>query len=274
MIADSSPRVISITSGKGGVGKTSMATNIAISLQSKGNRVLLIDADLGLANIDIMLGIAPQYSLEDLYESRVSFPEVLVEGPLGLQVLPAASGVMNLINLSNDQKMVLLEAVDEMADFFDYVLIDTGAGISSNVLYFNAAAQEVLIVTNEEPTAMTDAYAVMKVLNKERRISRFKLLVNEVQTASAAKEVYRKLSTVSDQYLDIGIDYLGFVYLDDHIPQSVRMQTPFIQAFPGCPASRCIDTTVDRLMHDPRMSGPNGNVQFFMSRLLEQGGTQ
>jgi flagellar biosynthesis protein FlhG len=194
------------------------------------------------------------------------------EGPLGVQILPAASGVVKLLNLDEEKRLTLVDSVDEIADFFDVVIIDTGAGISDNVRYFNSAAQEVLVVTNPEPTALTDAYALMKVLSNECRIHRFKLIVNEVTTASQAKEVYRKLSTVSDQFFrQIGIDYLGFVYLDDHIPNSVRMQTPFLQAYPQAPASRCISVITDRLLSDPRMIGPSGNVQFFINRLLEQG---
>ena len=193
-------RVYAITSGKGGVGKTAVTANTAVALAGLGKKVLILDADLGLANIDVVFGLAPKYNLNHFFAGEQELSAVLVEGPGGVKILPAGSGVQNFTRLNSLQKQRLLDGLDLMHNDFDFVLIDTEAGISENVTYFNTAAQEILVVTTPDPTAITDAYALMKLLSTQYHEKRFNLVVNQVQTDEEALDVYRKLTMVSFRY--------------------------------------------------------------------------
>ena len=186
--------VYSITSGKGGVGKTAVVSNLAYALASQGKRVLILDADLGLANIDVVFGLTPTHNLNHFFSGEQELHNILVEGPLGIKILPAGSGIQNFTRLENHQKRRLLDGLDSMNNHFDYVLIDTEAGISENVTYFNTAAQEILIVTTPEPTAITDAYALMKLLSVQYHEKKFNLLVNQIRTEDDALDVYKKVN--------------------------------------------------------------------------------
>ena len=181
-------RVLSVTSGKGGVGKTNVVTNLAISLARERQKVLIWDADLGLANIDVLLGLKPAYNIQDLLEGTRTLPEILVEGPLGIRVMPASSGVQELAHLGEGQKVRLLSELDEFDDDLDFLLIDTGAGISANVMYFNLAAQEIIVVVTPEPTSITDAYALIKVMSTRYNQKRFKILPNQVTGPKGSQE--------------------------------------------------------------------------------------
>ncbi len=265
-------QIYSITSGKGGVGKTSLVCNMALCFARSGKRVLLIDADLGLANIDIVMGLKPRATLEDLFAGQAELADLLVEGPGGVMVLPAASGVQEMSQLTDDQILQFMGALDELDADFDVLLVDTGAGIGKNVLYFNAAAQDVLVVSTAEPTSMTDAYAVMKVLAQRHDVKRFHLLVNMVPDRKTALRVYRHLTSVADQHLpDVVIDYVGHVLRDPLVSEAVIERRLLLEGHPDSAAARCIHEIVDTLLADVEARPPSGSMQFFWRRLLQPG---
>lgn len=265
-------QILSVTSGKGGVGKTSIVCNMAVRFGQLGKKVLLIDADLGLANVDIVMGLSPSGTLEHFFKGERALGELLLEGPENVRVLPSGSGVKTLTRLTDDQMLLLMGGLDDLDAELDVLLIDTGAGIGKNVMYFNAAAQDVVVVATPEPTSITDAYAVIKLLNRDHDVKTFRLLVNQVKARKAALDVYRKLTTVADQYLpDVAIEYLGHVLIDENVSRAVVERHLLLEARPESPAARCVSDIVDRLVDEARLQAPTGNMQFFWKRLLQAG---
>lgn len=264
--------VYSITSGKGGVGKTAVVANLAYNLALLGKRVLILDADLGLANIDVVFGLSPQYNLNHFFTGDHELPQIMVEGPHGIKILPAGSGIQNFTRLDSQQKMRLLDGLDAMHNHFDYVLIDTEAGISENVTYFNTAAQEILVVTTPEPTAITDAYALMKLLSTQYHEKHFNLIVNQIRSEDDALDVYRKLTMVANRYLDISINYLGSVPEDRQMIDSIRKQRVISDLFPNSKITNSFHQLASRICSEQSQSEPKGNIQFFWKKLLNIGG--
>lgn len=234
------PHVITITSGKGGVGKTNITANLAYILRQLRRRVMIMDADLGLANIDIVLGLAPQYNISHVLSGEKRLSDILITGPAGIEILPASSGVVESTNISEQQKLMLLEQLEELETNFDYLLIDTEAGISNNVVYFALAAQTTVVIVTPEPTSLADAYALIKVLSSTYRQSEFRVLLNEVSGEYEALEVFKQLTNVTDRFLDVSIDYLGFVPRDPRVGESVRAQKPFCELYPGGAAAKAL----------------------------------
>lgn len=271
--ADDAPkriRVISVTSGKGGVGKTSVVANLALALGQMGQRVLVLDADLGLANLDVMLGLNPRYTIDHLLRGEKRLEEILVPGPGGFQLLPAASGIPELTELDNTQRLLLLDELDALKDRFDVLLIDTGAGISSNVMYFNYAATEKIVLVTNEPTSLTDAYALIKVLTSRYQQKRFKVLINAARNAEEANRIYRHLSLVVDQFLGSpSLDYLGWIPFDRQMPAAVRKQKTVIEQFPKAEASRHILDLAKALMANRDGLLLEGDIRFFWQKFLE-----
>jgi flagellar biosynthesis protein FlhG len=264
-------RVISITSGKGGVGKTAVVSNVAVTLARLGKKVLIIDADLGLANVDVVLGISPPYNLNHFFSGERSLVDIMVEGPHGLKILPAGSGVQQFTRLDGQLKMQLIDALDALDEYFDVVLIDTEAGISDNVTYFNVAAQDILVVTTPEPTAITDAYALMKLLSTQYHQKRFLLAVNSVRSADEGLDVFEKLTMVSGRYLDIFIDYLGAIPFDRKMHDSVRQQQVMIELYPDSKAAKSFVDLAETLMAIPQNNQAQGTLQFFWKQFLGVG---
>ncbi|MDX2494456.1 MAG: MinD/ParA family protein [Desulfuromusa sp.] len=264
-------RVLSITSGKGGVGKTAVVSNIAVSLAKQGKKVLVIDADLGLANIDVVLGISPEYNLNHFFNGERTLEEVMVEGPYGLKILPAGSGVQQYTRLDGQLKMRLIDSLDALEEHFDVVLIDTEAGISDNVTYFNVAAQDILVVTTPEPTAITDAYALMKLLSTQYHQKRFLLAVNSVRGLDEGLDVFEKLTMVSGRYLDIFLDYLGCIPFDKKMHESVRQQQVMVDLFPDHKVAKAFNTLADNLIDTPSDNQAQGTLQFFWKQFLGVG---
>jgi len=261
-------RVLSITSGKGGVGKTAVVSNIAVSLAKQGKKVLIIDADLGLANIDVVLGISPEYNLNHFFNGERTLEEVMVEGPYGLKILPAGSGVQQYTRLDGQLKMRLIDSLDALEEHFDVVLIDTEAGISDNVTYFNVAAQDILVVTTPEPTAITDAYALMKLLSTQYHQKKFLLAVNAVRSADEGLDVFEKLTMVSGRYLDIFLDYLGCIPYDRKMHESVRQQQVMVDLFPDNKVAKAFNTLAENLIAAPSDNQAQGTLQFFWKQFL------
>ncbi|HPK02620.1 MAG TPA: MinD/ParA family protein [Candidatus Sumerlaeota bacterium] len=248
------PHVITVTSGKGGVGKTNLTANLGLLLREGRRRVMVLDADLGLANIDVILGLHPDFNLSHVLSGEKRLGEILTRAPGGLRVLPASSGISSITDLSDAQKIRLLQELEGLQEDFDYLLIDTGAGISNNVIYFNLAAQTIVVVLTPEPTSLTDAYALIKVLSRDYHQRRFKVLANDVRTEAEGLEVFEKLTRVADRFLNVSLDYLGHVLHDRQLRESVRMQRPFVEAFPDGPASaslRKVAKQITAMPHNP-----------------------
>jgi flagellar biosynthesis protein FlhG len=262
------PQVITVTSGKGGVGKTNVVTNLAIALSRAGKRVLVLDADLGLGNIDVLLGLTPKYTLEHVLSGTRSLSDIMLEGPSGIRILPASSGLAQLTALTESQHLILQGELEQVSHLIDILLIDTGAGISSNVTFFAAAAQSIVVVISPEPTSLTDAYALMKVLLRQYRERRFHVLVNLAKSPNEAARVFAKLEVAASRFLQISIEYLGAVPLDDYLPLAVTQQRAVLDRYPHAPSSRAfvsLTEAVDRLAV-PDL--PKGTVQFLWQQLL------
>ncbi|WP_018123988.1 MinD/ParA family protein [Desulfovibrio oxyclinae] len=265
------PMVLSVTSGKGGVGKTNISTNLAYTLAKSGKKVLLLDADLGLANVDVILGLAPEYNLFHLFHENTSLDKILLETPYGFRILPASSGVSDMVSLSRGQKLDLLDAMDTLDEDLDYLVVDTGAGINDNVLYFNLAVQERLLVLTPEPTSLTDAYALIKVLKLHHGVERFRVLVNMVKDQRAAKETYIKLLNACDHFLDgISLDLVGFVPHDPNVRKGVLEQVPFCHGHPRSPAAQAIVQAAEKVGKWKAEPNTDGNIKFFWKKLLFQ----
>lgn len=263
-------RVIAVTSGKGGVGKTNVVLNLGIALAQAGQRVLVLDADIGLGNVDVLLGIVPRYTLSHVLAGERRLSEIMVRGPEGIMILPAGSAEWDLTALSSEQQVVIQEELEELSPSIDVLLLDTGAGISSNVLFFAAASQEILVVASPEPTSMADAYAVMKVLAQRYRETRFRLLVNMAKNRREALEVYRRLLLVSGRFLNISIDYAGMIPADDYLPMAVQRQQAVLAAFPHAPSSAAFRRLAEVVLEWEPARHLKGGVQFFWHRLLMQ----
>lgn len=259
-------KTIAVASGKGGVGKTNVAANLAIALRKLGKNVMIVDADLGLSNIDVLLHLAPKHNIEHMLKNGMPLKDVLIEGPHGIKILPAGSGVQELTALDEFQRLKILEAFDAYDDDIDILLIDTAAGISENVAFFCIAAQEIIIVTSPEPTAITDAYALIKVLYTHYQEKEFRVLVNSAKNAEDAFEVFRRLSLAAEKFLNISLDYLGYLPYDEAVQNAVRAQRAFVDMYPNNSVSKRItEIAKDILEHPDRVKG---SLQFFIGNLL------
>lgn len=260
-------RVIAITSGKGGVGKTNITANLAYYLSAMKKKVLVLDADTGLANIDLILGLTPQYNLYHVLKGDRSISETIIKGPGGIMVLPSSSGILEMAELSSGQKLALLGELNILQDEIDIMLIDTAAGITGNVMYFNSAASEIIVVASPEPTSLTDAYALIKLLYQHHSKKRFRLLVNMVKTPVEAKEVYERLSCATDHFLNLTIEYLGYVLSDEKLTQAVRRQKVLAELYPHSPASKCLLAVAEKLYAEQPEEDGGGSIEFFWESL-------
>ncbi len=258
------PRVVCVTSGKGGVGKSNLTTNMAYALARQGKRVLVLDADLNLANVDILLGLTPKFNLHHMFTGEKSLREVMIEGPGGILILPGSSGIMELANLTETQKLYFLSEMEELNQQLDIMLIDTAAGINENVIYFNLAAQERIVLLTPEPTSLTDAYALIKVLSSRHDVKRFSIIVNQAQSEREALAVFRQLSLVCDQFLGtLSLDFLGHIPYDKKLIQAVRSQRLVTVLFPETPASRMFFKIAQQLLASKPEPTTDGNIKFF-----------
>jgi flagellar biosynthesis protein FlhG len=263
-------RVIAVTSGKGGVGKTNMTANLAVLAARAGKRVLIIDADLGLSNVEIVFGLRAKHHMGALLDGSMAIEDVLVEGPHGVKILPGGSGVQSLTALDEQQKLRLCAALDRVEDMFDLVLVDSGAGIGDNVLLFVGAAQEALLVVSPEPTSLVDAYAVVKVLSQQAGVKHFHVLVNPVVDELAAREIFPKLTTVTSRFLNCSVRHLGYVPRDENLHRAIMAQKPVVEAFPLSPASRALGHVADKLLNTPSPAKLEAGFKFMWQRLLRE----
>jgi flagellar biosynthesis protein FlhG len=248
LAGDRGLRSLAITSGKGGVGKTSIAANLAFVLAGMGVRVLVLDADMGLANIDVLLGLSPQRTLRDFLSGTCDLREVLLEGPNGMHILPSGSGLWELTHLSREQRLVLMSGINDLKDEHDLLLIDTAAGVSPNVLHFNATAEEVLVVVTPDPPSITDAYALIKLMFTRYRRRHFLVVVNGARNGQEAGETFRGLNGVVERFLHLSLTDLGSVPCDPAVARSVRSQRPFADLYPSAKATQSLEALARRLL--------------------------
>ncbi len=239
--------VLAITSGKGGVGKTNISTNLSLCMAAENQRVILLDADLGLGNLDVLMNLNSRYNLSHVVTGRRSLEEVIQVGPGGVEVICGGSGIESLANLNSFQRQRLIEEMDQLQQRSDVLIIDTGAGIHSSVIGFCLAADHTLVVTTPEPTAMTDAYAMIKVLASKNYTGRISLLVNMAQTPAEGKKVFRQIADVAGRFLDIPVYEAGVLCKDDSLLQAVRKRQPVVQAFPKAGISKALVAISNRL---------------------------
>ena len=264
-----SPMVFSVTSGKGGVGKTNIVGNLAITCQRMRKRVLIFDADLGLANIDIIFGINPKYTIDDVIKGEKELSQIIARGPEGVDIIPASSGVQELSHLTEGHKINLLNEFDLLNNMYDILLIDTGAGISSNVTYFNLAAQERILVVTPEPTSITDAYALIKVMFMHHGTKNFIILMNMVKNEKEAVSVYKHLSRVVEKFMgSISLDYAGYIPYDKHLHESISRREPVTCCYPQSSSSQSFKKLAEYLLDQTDGRHQDGSIQFFWKKLM------
>lgn len=262
--SQSGARVITVTSGKGGVGKTNFTVNLALALAELNQRVLLIDADLGMANVDVVLGCTARYSMLHLLEERYTLNDVIAEGPCGIKFMTGGSGIYQLANLSPIQLQRIISQIIQFDHWADIILVDTGAGIGQNVLNFVMAADEVIIITTPEPTAITDAYAMMKAYVGQEGLAPINVIVNRAFSHAEGQSVIDKLNKVATRFLGLPINELGFVYEDPNVVKAVKSQVPLLLSYPESISTRCIKQIAGRLLHgENSMPRPRGIKGFF-----------
>jgi flagellar biosynthesis protein FlhG len=252
------------------VGKTSVAVNLATALTEQGKRVLLFDGDLGLANVDVLLGLSPKVTLEHVLDGRCTLEEAVVDAPQGFKVLPGASGVARMASLSTAEHLGLVQAFSHLTAGLDVLIVDTAAGIADGVRQFCQAAQQVLVVLRDEPASLTDAYALIKVLNRDHGVRRFRILANMSPSQGAGEALYRKLERVANRFLDVVLEYAGEIPEDTFVRAAIREQRSVVKAYPSSAAARAFTRLARQAEKWPAAAGPRGNVEFFIERLLPQ----
>ena len=245
---ESGLRVLAVSSGKGGVGKTNIVANLAYALSKRGKKVLVVDADLGLNNIDILLGLASKKHIGHVLSGESNVEDIILQGPEGIHVLPAGDGLQELTQLETEKKMVLMDELDRVSRNYGYLIFDTGAGISPNVTFFCSAAHETILVATTEPTSLTDVYALMKVLHNKHSQKHFRLIVNSVVSEREAQGVFRNLTAVTDRFLKgVSVEYLGHIFQDPNVPKAIRQQKAFLEIYPFSKFSGCVNELAEKI---------------------------
>ncbi len=263
-------QVIAVTGGKGGTGKTSVAVNLATALAQLGRRTMLLDGDLGLANVDVLLGLTPRYTLEHVLKGERTLEEVILETPCGVRVVPASSGVARMAALTLTEQNGIVQAFSALPAPPQVLIVDTATGIAEPVLQFCQAAQQVLVVLRDEPTSLTDTYALIKVLSRERDVRQFRVLTNLTRHPDEGQIAFRRLQRVTDRYLEVVLEHVGDVPEDLSLQRSVQAQRSVIEAYPGSPAARAFKSLARVANQWPLATGPSGRIEFFMERLLSR----
>ena len=262
-------KVIAVTGGKGGVGKTNVSLNMAVAMAQQGQRVLVLDADLGLANVDVLLGLRVRRNLAHVLAGECAIDDILVEGPAGIKIVPAASGVRSMVELSGAEHAGLIRAFSALQDDFDVLIIDTAAGISDMVLSFARASQDVVLVVCDEPTSITDAYALVKMLSREHGVFRFKVIANMVRTMREGQVLFNKLTKVTDRFLDVALELAAIVPFDENLRKCVRKQKLIVEVAPKSPSALAFKALAHRAARWPAQAQASGGLEFFLEKLLK-----
>lgn len=266
--ANSAVRVFAVASGKGGVGKTTVSVNVSMALCQAGHDVMLLDADLGLANVDVLLGLQPTFNLSNVLEGQCRLEDTILEGPHGLQIVPAASGQQQMAQLTATQHAGLIHAFSELERKVDVLVIDTGAGISAGVTTFVQAAQDVMVVACNEPASITDAYALIKVLSRDHGVRRFQVVGNQVRSASDGAALFENLRRVAERFLDVQLMHLGNIPHDEWVRRAIQRQRAVVDAYPNSVAAGAFRVMARNMLKLPPPAGARGNLEFFVERLV------
>ncbi len=262
-------KVIAITGGKGGVGKTNLSINLGVALAEMRRRVVLMDADLGLANIDVLLGLQARFTLSDVLSGERTIRDILLPGPLGMKVVPASSGMQQMAQLSAREHAAIIHAFSDLSDQLDVFLIDTAAGISDTVISFVRAAQEVIVVVCDEPSSITDAYALIKILSTEHDVFRVRVIANMTRSSQEGVNLFNKLNGVCDRFLDVSLQYIGDVPFDENVRKAVQKRKALLEFAPRCKAATAIRSLAQKIDAWPNAHSPRGHLEFFLERLLQ-----
>lgn len=262
-------RVIAVTSGKGGVGKTNLSVNIGIALAEMGRRVALLDADMGLANVDILLGMYPEYNLSHVLKGEKNLNEIMLEDASGLKIIPASSGLQQMSDLPLGEQAAIIRGFSDIDQDLDVLIVDTAAGISSSVVNFARACQEIMVVVCDEPTSLTDAYAFIKLLSRDYGLTSFNIVSNMVQSPQQGEGLFVKLTKVTDRYLDVALNYVGAVPYDEDLRRSVQKQVPVIKSFPQSKSALAIKNLSRVIDSRPIKAQAGGYLEFFIERMIQ-----
>jgi len=262
------PKVIAVCSGKGGVGKTNVATNLAVALARRGLETLLLDADLSLANVDVLLGLQPRYNLSHLVAGEVDIDACLLEGPGGLKVVPASSGNFDMTALTSTERAAIVQSFSALPRLPELLLVDTASGISPDVAQFVSAAQRALVVVCDEPASITDSYALLKVFSQHYGVRRFEIVTNRTRTRRGGARLFEKLNRVAARYLDVVLSHAGDVAEDAYLVKAVQQQRAVVDVFPGSPASQAFLALAERVRSWPAPAAASGGIEFFLERLV------
>ncbi len=263
-------QVIAVTGGKGGVGKTSISVNLAAAMAGAGKRVVLLDGDLGLANVDVFLGLSPRYTLAHVLSGERTLEEVIMTAPQGFQIVPAASGIADLANLDARAHLGLVQAFSQLTTLVDVMIVDTAAGIGHGVTQFSQAAQQVIVAICDDPASLTDAYALVKVLSRNHGVNRFRIVTNMIRGAGGGAELFQRFERVTTRFLDVILDFAGEIPEDEYLRHAIRAQRPVTEAYPGSPAAQAFKKLAGRADTWPVPAGPRGNLEFFVERLVRR----
>ncbi len=242
------PRIIAVSSGKGGVGKTNCVANLALYFAGINKKVLILDADLGLCNIDVLFGIRHKYNIKHVLTGEKSLKDIILEGPMGIKIIPAGSGIKELTNINNEQRQKLLSTLEQYDIPVDIVLIDTGAGVADNVLFFCDCAHQTIVMTTPEPTSITDAYALIKLLSRNKLERHLSLLVNMAKSEQEALEAFRQIAYTAEMFLSLSLDYLDYLPDDPNLRVASRAQRVFISMFPNSSFARRLARIGDKVI--------------------------
>ena len=268
-LKDNKPvKVIAVTGGKGGVGKTTVSTNLALSIAARGREVMLVDADFGLANVDVVLGLHTRFHLGHVLSGDCTLEDAIVTGPRGLQVVPGSSGIMRMANLTPAENAGLIRAFSDLYHRIDVMVIDTAAGLQESVVTFTRAAHHVLIVVCDEPASITDAYALIKVLSKDHGVDRFQILASQTRRAGEGLQLFNKISRVCDRFLTVTLEFAGSVPFDDYLRRAVQQQTAVVEAFPSSLSADAFKNLAVKADRWSVPQGARGHLEFFVERLV------
>ncbi len=267
-------RVIAVTSGKGGVGKSNIAVNLGVTLAQGGERVMVMDADMGLANIDVLLGLSPKMNLSHVINGECSLEDTIIEGPAGIKIIPASSGVASMSDLTPAENAGVIRSFSELTVSVDTLIIDTAAGLSDSVVSYTRASREVIIVVCDEPASITDAYAMIKVLNRDYDMQRFHVLANQAHGIQQGRELYTKLARVSERYLDVALNFLGTIPYDDCLKKAVQKQKSVVESFPRSPSAMAFRQIARKTQKWPVPTTMEGHLEFFIERLVNYNSLQ